>query len=112
MHGCKFVDGRQRLGCNYSPKDRAMLKIRPNPGKCYAGALIKECIMTDDRLLNIETTVAYQDDLLNALNRTVADQAMRIDALEKQLNLAVEQLQQISELLLSMDIVDEKPPHY
>ncbi|PKM21920.1 MAG: SlyX protein [Gammaproteobacteria bacterium HGW-Gammaproteobacteria-14] len=68
--------------------------------------------MTDDRLLDIETTIAYQDDLLNALNRTVADQAMRIDMLEKQLKHASEQLQQIAELLVSMDIVDEKPPHY
>jgi SlyX protein len=68
--------------------------------------------MTDDRLLNIETTIAWQDDLLNALNRTVADQAMRIDVLEKQLKLAAEQLQQIAELLLSMNIIDEKPPHY
>jgi len=68
--------------------------------------------MTDARLLNIETTIAYQDDLLNVLNRTVADQVTRIDQLEKQLRYANEQLQHISELLVSMDIVDEKPPHY
>ena len=68
--------------------------------------------MTDARLLNIETTIAYQDDLLNVLNRTVADQVTRIDRLEKQLRYANEQLQHISELLVSMDIVDEKPPHY
>lgn len=68
--------------------------------------------MSDDRLLDIETTLAYQDDLLTVLNRTVADQALRIDELEKQLRLAAEQLQQIGELLLSMNIVDEKPPHY
>jgi SlyX protein len=68
--------------------------------------------MTDARLLDIETTVAYQDDLLNVLNRTVADQVTRIDQLEKQLRYANEQLQHISELLVAMDIVDEKPPHY
>ncbi|MFN3712074.1 MAG: SlyX family protein [Alcanivoracaceae bacterium] len=68
--------------------------------------------MTDTRLLDIETTITYQDDLLNALNRTVADQAMRIDVLERQLKLAAEQLQQIGELLLSMNIIDERPPHY
>lgn len=68
--------------------------------------------MTDARLLDIETTIAYQDDLLNVLNRTVADQVMRIDALERQLKLANEQSQHIADLLISMDIVDEKPPHY
>ena len=112
MHGCKFVDDRQRRGCNYSPKDAAMVEIRPNPGKCYADRFIKERPMTDERLLDIETTIAYQDDLLNALNRTVAEQVMRIDTLEKQLRFATEQLQQIAELLVSMNIVDEKPPHY
>ena len=89
-----------------------MLEIRPNPGKCYADRFIKERPMTDERLLDIETTIAYQDDLLNALNRTVAEQVMRIDTLEKQLRFATEQLQQIAVLLVSMNIVDEKPPHY
>jgi SlyX protein len=112
MHRCKFVDDRQRRGCNYSPKDVAMLEIRANADKCYAGLLITERPMTDARLLDIETTIAYQDDLLNALNRTVAEQAMRLDVLERQLKLAVEQLQQIGELLLSMNIIDERPPHY
>lgn len=68
--------------------------------------------MTDDRLLDIETTIAYQDDLLAVLNRTIADQVQRIDLLEKQLRLTSEQLQQVSELLLSMQLVDETPPHY
>src|SRR5690554_7699761 len=70
---------------------------------------LKSRTMTDARLLNIETTIAYQDDLLNVLNRTVADHVTRIDQLEKQLRYANEQLQHISELLVSMDIADERP---
>lgn len=92
-----------------------MVDSRPGVSKVvgwYAGRPLKERAVSDDRLLNIETAVAYQDDLLLALNRTVANQALRIDALEKQLRLASEQLQQIAELLVAREIIDEKPPHY
>lgn len=68
--------------------------------------------MSDERLLNIETTVAYQDDLLHALNKTVAEQALRIDALEKILRQLAQQQEQVVELLAAQNIIDERPPHY
>jgi len=68
--------------------------------------------MSDERLLNIETTLAFQDDLLTVLNKTVADQQQKIDVLEKQLSIVVERLMEMSELMASANIIDEKPPHY
>ncbi len=68
--------------------------------------------MSEERLLNIETTLAFQDDLLTVLNKTVSDQQQKIDALEKQLARAVERLMEMSELMASANIIDEKPPHY
>ena len=68
--------------------------------------------MSEERLLNIETTLAFQDDLLTVLNKTVADQQLKIDALEKQLSLAIERLVDMSEVMASANIIDEKPPHY
>ena len=68
--------------------------------------------MSEERLLNIETTLAFQDDLLTVLNKTVADQQQKIDALEKQLVLAIERLVDMSEVMASANIIDEKPPHY
>ena len=68
--------------------------------------------MSEQRLLNIETTLAFQDDLLTVLNKTVADQQQKIDVLEKQLGMAIERLLERSELMASANIIDEKPPHY
>ena len=68
--------------------------------------------MSDERLLNIETTLAFQDDLLTVLNRTVSDQQLKIDILERQLAAMSERMLEMAELLVAANIIDEKPPHY
>ena len=68
--------------------------------------------MSDERLLNIETTLAFQDDLLTVLNRTVSDQQLKIDILERQLMVMSERMLEMAELLAAANIIDEKPPHY
>ena len=68
--------------------------------------------MSDERLLNIETTLAFQDDLLTVLNRTVSDQQLKIDILERQLAAMSERMLEMAELLAAANIIDEKPPHY
>lgn len=68
--------------------------------------------MSDDRFLDIETTLAFQDDLVTALNKLVATQQERIDALEKRCGQLEEGLQEMVEVMMSANIIDEKPPHY
>ena len=68
--------------------------------------------MSEDRLLQMETMLAYQDDLLTTLNKMVADQQERIEKLEKDnrdLNTA---LKDVGEAMIAANIIDEKPPHY
>jgi SlyX protein len=67
--------------------------------------------MSDERILNIETTLAYQDDLLLVLNKTVSDQQLKIDALEKQLKLVTERVLELVERAEANTIIDERPPH-
>ena len=67
--------------------------------------------MNESRLTEIETKLAFAEDLLETLNQTVARQQGQIDSLQQQLRLLHQQLK---------DAVpdetrtprDEIPPHY
>lgn len=63
----------------------------------------------EERLLRIETKIAYQDkliadlnDVIVDLNRTVRDYARRLDSVERAFRNELER----------RDMPNEKPPHY
>ena len=68
--------------------------------------------MSDDRLLDIETTLAYQDDLVSALNKLVAQQQDRIQRLEDECRALNEALKELTEAMMAANVIDERPPHY
>lgn len=68
--------------------------------------------MSESRFLDIETKLAYQEDLVNTLNRMVSDQQRKIDELETVCRKLVERVLEISEELESMRVIDAPPPHY
>jgi SlyX protein len=67
---------------------------------------------SESRLIELETKAAFQDDLLEALNRTVADQQLQIDTLQRQLQLIYEQVRTLSPSQLAATSEQERPPHY
>ncbi|MDC7244579.1 MAG: SlyX family protein [Sphaerochaetaceae bacterium] len=64
----------------------------------------------DDRLIEIETKLAYLEDMVTTLNDLVAEQQKHIDQLEIKKALLEEQI----EILLENqeDIPQRRPPHY
>lgn len=68
--------------------------------------------MSEERLNNLESTLAYQDDLLLVLNKTVSDQQLAIDILRRQVDALMGRMTEIGDVLESSNIVDERPPHY
>jgi len=65
----------------------------------------------DSQLEKIETKVAFAEDLLEELNRTVARQQQEIDLLQRQVRALREQLASL--LPGPTDAPhDEPPPHY
>ena len=68
--------------------------------------------MSDDRFVDIETKLAYQEDLIEALNKVVSDQQQKIDELEKACRKMVDRLVDLSEAFESAQIEDAPPPHY
>lgn len=64
------------------------------------------------RLIELETKLAFQDDLLEALNRTVADQQQQLDRQQQQIRLLYEQLRSLNPSPLGSATSEERPPHY
>jgi SlyX protein len=68
----------------------------------------------ESRLVELETKVALQDDLLDALNLTVARQQQQIDLLQQQLRVLYQQFRnsQPDGPSSAGSLRDEIPPHY
>lgn len=68
--------------------------------------------MTEKRLIELETKVSYQEDLLQELNKLVTSQQTQLDQLTKTCELLGDQLKEAMLYLPASGNVDEKPPHY
>lgn len=67
--------------------------------------------MTESRLVELETKLAFAEDLLDTLNQTVARQQGQIDSLQQQLRLLHQQIQDAAPDAPRAPR-DEIPPHY
>ena len=68
--------------------------------------------MNDDRIIELEIKTAYQEDLLQALNKIVGQQQQQIDRLEATCRLLNERIKSLSTEGGNGESVDETPPHY
>ncbi len=65
----------------------------------------------DQRLVDLESRQAFQDETIAGLNKALVDQQHRIDQLEKALTLVMEQIREADpEIDLSSE--GQEPPHY
>lgn len=72
-------------------------------------------MMIEDRLVDIETKIAYQEDLVQELNNTVYQQQKKIDRLEAICKSLIDHVKALSEAVEGKpggNILDERPPHY
>ena len=65
----------------------------------------------EDRIVNIETQLAYQEHTLSALNDALAEQQAQISKLEALCRTLADRLQALTEKEPEDD-GDERPPHY
>lgn len=68
--------------------------------------------MTESRLTELETKLAFAEDLLETLNQTVIRQQGQIDLMQQQLRLLHQRLQAILPDDDARNPRDEIPPHY
>jgi len=66
----------------------------------------------EDRLVDIETQLAYQEDLIQSLNQVVINMQQQIDQLELKNQRLQDNLKHMQALLPNNQNQSEQPPHY
>lgn len=101
------------------------LRLLPQNEGEYSGALIKlqvslvylggtmANLVSEERIIELETKIAYQEDLLESLNATIAAQQQQLDQLEKVCRALIERWEQMNDTLKSHSSEQyEIPSHY
>ncbi len=68
--------------------------------------------MSDERLVDIESKLAHQDQLLLQLNDVITDQQAKIMQLEDLCAVLADRIRTLGESLPAGTSQDERPPHY
>ncbi len=69
--------------------------------------------MNDNRIIELEIKTAYQEDLLQELNKIVGQQQQQIGRLEAKCRILNERIKSVSaEGIGGAENSDEVPPHY
>ena len=68
--------------------------------------------MNNDRMIELEIKIAYQEDLVQDLNKIVARQQQQIDRLEATVTLLHDRIKNLSAEQGNIGNKIEKPPHY
>jgi SlyX protein len=66
----------------------------------------------ESRLTDLEVKVAFQDDLLEALNRLVASQQDHIGRLQGDMRYLYEQMKTLQPIAMGSSEAELPPPHY
>ena len=68
--------------------------------------------MDDQRLVDIETKIAYQEHMISELNEVVFQQQKTMDELKRTVELLKGRLVDIGDMMSAPTQANEKPPHY
>lgn len=69
--------------------------------------------MLEERLENIEIKIAFQEDLLDELNKTIYQQQKKLEQIEATCEALARHISSLAESMNEMKpVANEKPPHY
>ncbi len=68
--------------------------------------------MSEERLIDIESKLAHQDQLMFELNKVVTEQQAKIMQLEQLCTSLVERVRAMGESIPGDGSQDDRPPHY
>ena len=69
--------------------------------------------MSEERLINIETKIAYQEDLIEELNKTIYQQQQKLERLDATCKKLAGHIALLGESMNEGEaVVNERPPHY
>ena len=68
--------------------------------------------MNENRITELETKVAYQEDTIQELNQVIISMQKQLDGLEITCQALKDRVRDMSGMLSNISEHDEKPPHY
>ena len=68
--------------------------------------------MSEERLIELESRIAHQDQVLHELNEVVTDQQAQLTQLKEMYRSLVDRVRALGEGMPAGDPGDERPPHY
>ena len=68
--------------------------------------------MNDERFIQLETKLAYQEETLRVLNEVVTRQQKQIEQLEQTCRHLAERVARVGQDIFKGTAADEVPPHY
>ena len=68
--------------------------------------------MIEERLVNIEAKITFQEDLIEELNKTVYQQQQKLERLEAICEALARQIRSLGEAGNEGKSANERPPHY
>jgi SlyX protein len=68
--------------------------------------------MIEERLINIETKITFQEDLIEELNKVVYQQQKKLDRLEAICESLARHIESLEEARNEGSPASERPPHY
>ena len=66
----------------------------------------------EERLIELETKIAYQDNTIDVLNEIVTKQQDRLDLLEARMKALQDQIATLAGAVSGSRLPDPPPPHY
>jgi SlyX protein len=68
--------------------------------------------MSEERIIELESRLAYQDQMLHELNEVVTDQQAKLMQLEELCRSLIDRVRSLAESPPDAGPTDERPPHY
>ena len=69
-------------------------------------------ILDEKRVIEIETKLAHQEQLLSELNEALTDQQAQISGLERLCQSLIERVKSLLDSSSADQATDDRPPHY
>lgn len=68
--------------------------------------------MNEERLVNLETKLTFQEDLIEELNKTIYQQQKKLEQLEATCAVLARHIASVADSVNESKAGNERPPHY
>ena len=100
------------MKCN-GIRDIYLVDNFPDSALLHPGLYDSTAPMNEERLINIESKIAFQEDLIEELNKTIYQQQNKLGRLEATCEALARHIASLAEAVNeSKSAVSERPPHY